>query len=338
MKLNKIYLLLALLFALTSTAQEGLPIYSDYFASNYYLLHPSMAGAASYNQVRLTARQQWFDQNDSPNLQTASVNARVSDKSGLGAIFYNDKNGRFSQTGGYLTYAHHLLLSRSEVDLNQLSFGLSAGLIQSRFDPTDISNFGDAGDPLLNSDNAFLRNGSFFNIDTGVSYNFLNFSGHFTIKNLLFVDGPTVQEPEATNNNQRRYLISAAYAITSGNYWAFEPSFLFQWQEATGQSAVDINFKAYRTFDFGKVWGGISHRRALDGAEFVDGNGISTQNLQYWTPVLGVNYNDFMFAYTYSALAGPINFTGGGFHQITVGYDFLGGRKAPYNCNCPAIN
>ena len=69
-----IHLLLALFFAQISVAQDGLPIYSDYFADNYYLLHPSMAGAAAHNQLRLTARQQWFDDQDAPNLQTASVN------------------------------------------------------------------------------------------------------------------------------------------------------------------------------------------------------------------------------------------------------------------------
>ncbi len=44
--------------------QDGLPVYSDYFADNLYLMHPSMAGAASYGKLRLTARQQWFDQDE----------------------------------------------------------------------------------------------------------------------------------------------------------------------------------------------------------------------------------------------------------------------------------
>lgn len=101
--------MLLLLAAPFVYSQDGIPIYSDYFADNYYLLHPSMAGAATHNQLRLTARQQWFDQNEAPNLQTISFNARIGDKSGVGAIFFNDQNGYHSQTGGYLTYAHHLM-------------------------------------------------------------------------------------------------------------------------------------------------------------------------------------------------------------------------------------
>jgi len=136
MNIKQIPLILFLISSLYGFSQDGIPIYSEYLADNLYLLHPSMAGAATHNQLRLTARQQWFDQDEAPNLQTLSFNARLGERSGVGAIFYNDKNGYHSQTGGYVTYAHHLMFSRSEADLNQLSFGLSAGLTQQRLDET----------------------------------------------------------------------------------------------------------------------------------------------------------------------------------------------------------
>ena len=118
-------------------AQEGLPIYSDYLTDNYYLIHPSMAGVANCNKARLTVRQQWMGQENAPSLQTFSVNGRVGDsQSAYGAIVFNDQNGYHSQTGAYLTYAHHLMFSRSTIDLNMLSFGLSAGVIQYKLDET----------------------------------------------------------------------------------------------------------------------------------------------------------------------------------------------------------
>ena len=143
MKIKKAYYILLLLVTQLSFAQDGIPIYSDYLADNLYLLHPSMAGAGTYNQVRLTARQQWFDQDEAPNLQTISYNTRLGENSGIGVIAFNDKNGYHSQTGGYITYAHHLMFSRSPADLNQLSFGLSVGIVQTKldetqFDPTDF--------------------------------------------------------------------------------------------------------------------------------------------------------------------------------------------------------
>ena len=83
--------------------------------------------------------------------------------------------------------------------------------------------------------------------------------------------------------------------------------------------------------------GGVSYRRSFDGAEFQDGTEIGEQKLQYVTPVLGVNYNKFLFAYTYSYQVGTIRFESGGFHQLTLGYDF-GKREEPYDCKCPAVN
>ena len=69
MKLTKNITTLVLLFLsfIEIQSQEGLPIYSDYLTDNYYLIHPSMAGVANCNKARLTARQQWFGQDNAPS-------------------------------------------------------------------------------------------------------------------------------------------------------------------------------------------------------------------------------------------------------------------------------
>lgn len=100
---------------------------------------------------------------------------------------------------------------------------------------------------------------------------------------------------------------------------------------------IDVNMKAYKKMDFGKLWGGISYRRSFDGAEFLDGSGVSSQKLQYITPIIGVDYNDFVFAYTYSYQANSVVFTNGGFHQLTFGYNFSC-EKRKYECECPGVN
>ncbi|MBT4919013.1 MAG: type IX secretion system membrane protein PorP/SprF [Flavobacteriaceae bacterium] len=332
MYLKKSPLVLFFLFFQIAFSQDGIPVYSDYLSDNLYLLHPSMAGAASNNQIRMTARKQWFDQNEAPNMQTLNFNARVGERSGIGAIFFNDKNGYHSQTGGYLTYAHHIMFSRSEVDLNQLSFGLSFGIIQSRLDETqfDPLDF----DPIIAG---IIQSSSYFNVDAGVSYNFLNFSGHFTVKNIIF-QNRNLNSSDFESSNQRKYIVSAAYAL--GNYgssWTYEPSLMYQFQERTKEQLIDINGKLYRAMDFGKLWGGLSYRRSFDGAEYLDGVEIKNQKLQYLTAILGVNLNKFLFSYTYTNQMGNVKFTNGAFHQITLGFNFLGGRE-PYECNCPAIN
>ncbi|SDB57646.1 type IX secretion system membrane protein, PorP/SprF family [Flavobacteriaceae bacterium MAR_2010_188] len=314
-------------------AQEGLPIYSDYLTDNYYLIHPSMAGVANCAKVRLTARKQWFSQSDSPSLQTLSINSRIGDgPSGIGGIVFNDKNGYHSQSGAYLTYAHHLMFSRNEVDLNMLSFGLSAGFIQYRLDTSEFTEF----DPIIPSGTALSANN--FNIDFGFSYHFLDFYAHATVKNVLNNDGINLNESGISFNNLRTYILSVGNVFHRlGSEWSFEPSLMGLHRDATKESLIDANFKAYRAMDFGTLWGGISYRRSLDGAEFLDGSGVSSQKLQYITPFLGVDYNQFTFAYTYSYQSNSVVFSNGGLHQITLGYNF-NCRKKHYECNCPAIN
>src|SRR5690606_38670210 len=163
MNFKKKYLLLLTFFiSQFAISQEGVAVYSDYLSDNYYLIHPSMAGAANCAKLRLTARKQWFGVEDAPQMQTASFNGSIGERSGAGIIIFNDKNGYHSQKGVKLTYAHHLMFSRDRVDLNQLSFGMSVGLIQSSLDETSFINSGDY-DPIV--DGTIVQKDSYFNID-----------------------------------------------------------------------------------------------------------------------------------------------------------------------------
>ncbi|MFK7747324.1 MAG: type IX secretion system membrane protein PorP/SprF [Kordia sp.] len=335
MKFKKYLAIVAIAFGVQcSFSQDGLPVYVDYLSDNLYLIHPSMAGASNASKLRLTARQQWFDVDNAPSLQTLSFNTRIGDKVGFGAIAYNDENGNFSQQGAYLTFAYHLLLSRNRVDLNQLSFGISTGFTQGSLDETGF-------DIINNPDPAILGtrlNTTYFNVDFGASYYFFDFYAHLTVKNAL----PTQRDlfsQEFESQNQRRYLASAGYTFGQyGSDWKYEPSMMFQYTEETQESSIDANIKVYRSLEFGSVWGGLSYRRSLDGAEFVNGTQVDNQKLQYITPFIGVNYNKFMFAYTYSYQANSLVLSNGGYHQLTLGYDFGRGDRDPYDCNCPAIN
>ena len=326
------FLLVLFLISHYSFSQEGVPVYSDYLSDNYYLLHPSMAGAANCDKIRLTARKQWFDQTDAPSLQTLSYNGRVGERSGLGVILFNDKNGYHSQKGLKLTYAHHIMFSRDDIDLNQLSFGINTVFSQSQLDETEFLQSGDF-DPIING--IIVQDASYFNVDIGASYNYLDFYFHGTIHNAIETKRKIYTDIESAN--LRKYLLSAGYVFGDMDKILWEPSLLFQLTEKTKEKSIDINMKAYKSFDFGRLWAALSYRRSFDGAEYLSGSGVSSQKLQYITPIIGINYKKFMFAYTYSYLSGPVNFDTGGFHQITLGIDF-NCKRQKYECNCPAIN
>ncbi|WP_108866474.1 type IX secretion system membrane protein PorP/SprF [Aquimarina aquimarini] len=337
MNLKKIYVVVLVLVSPFVYSQEGIPVYADYLSDNLYLVHPAMAGASNANKVRLTARKQWFDVSNAPNLQTLNVNFRAGEKSGLGGILYRDENGRFSQTGIYLTYAYHLLFSRDRTDLNMLSFGLSGGFIQSNVDLRGLDDVFDPDPVILDR----VQKDSYYNMDVGLSYNFLEWYAHFTVKNIL----PTTRDifdnntPIQESNNQRRYIFSTGYLFGIRNSpLSIEPSFMYQATDQTKESTVDANAKVYYNLGTATLWGGLSYRRSLDGAEYSeDGSSIKSQQLQYVTPFLGVNYKKWLVGYTYSYQSNSVVLSDGGFHQLTLGYDF-GKRKERWNCNCPAVN
>ncbi len=342
MNLNKYYLLFVLLSSSFIFSQEGIPVYADYLSDNLYLIHPSMAGAANANKIRLTARKQWFDIDNAPNTQSANFNFRAGDKIGLGGIVYQDENGRFEQTGVYLTFAYHLLFSRDRTDLNLLSFGMSGAFIQSNVNLDGLDDPADPDPVILDR----TQKDSYFNVDVGASYNYLDWFAHFTVKNLLPSVRDTFDNTSDPNisirdsNNQRRYIFSFGRTFgIADQSWLLEPSILYQATDQTKESAIDVNLKVYKRFnEIFTLWGGLSYRRNLDGAEFSQtGVEIESQKLQYITPFMGFNYKHWMVGYTYSYQSNSVVLTNGGFHQLTLGYDF-GKRKERWKCNCPAVN
>jgi type IX secretion system PorP/SprF family membrane protein len=340
MKYNFLLLVVFLLIGSKSIAQEGIPVYFDYLSDNYYLVFPSMAGIGEGGKIRATARMQWFDVDDAPSLQTINAHFRIGDTpSGIGAIVFNDANGYHSQTGLKLTYAHHLRMGSSDMRvLNQLSFGLSGTILQSSLDETEFRSV--TPDPAVSG---IKLSASYTNVDIGISYNFQEFYTHFAVTNALTGSKRNVYYRDRQDNpdqlvidNIRRYLVSTGYVFGKSE-WQVEPSILFQMTEFTKEKTMDINAKVYKDVDFGRIWGGLSYRRSFDGAQFQNNGTFGEQRLQLVTPIVGANINNFMVSYNYSYQMGDIRFDNGGFHQITIGYDF-GQTERKYDCYCPAAN
>ncbi|MFK7001882.1 PorP/SprF family type IX secretion system membrane protein [Flavobacterium oreochromis] len=325
---------LSLVFAFVSLSLYGqvdIPVYSDYLTDNYYLIHPSMAGAASCAKIRATARKQWFGVDKAPALQTISVNGNVDQdgKSGVGLILFNDRNGNHSNRGFKATYAHHILFSRNDIDLNRLSFGVNLGVNQLQLDETE---FGSSFDPIVSGG---VQSASYYNIDFGASYNFLDFYAHATVKNAVFKSRNIYTDIESSN--LRKYVINSGYIFGNRDKILYEPSIMFQFTELTKERSLDVNIKAYKNMDFGKLWAGLSYRNSLDGSQYINNGFVEKQRLQYLTPIVGVNYKKFMLAYNYTYVIGDVKFDRAGFHQLTLGFDF-GCKREKYDCNCPSVN
>ncbi|WP_299835287.1 type IX secretion system membrane protein PorP/SprF [uncultured Tenacibaculum sp.] len=318
--LNKITTLTFLFFGLLSFSQETLPIYQDYLSDNVYLVHPAAAGIGECGKIRLTARSQWLGINNAPQLQTLSFHAKFKEdsKAAFGAILFNDKNGFHSQRAVQGTYAYHLSMSKGNV-FNQLSFGLSLSAVQNEVDQSTFS-----GDPQVRQ---IIESDFYFNSDFGLAYHYGGFSSYLTIKN-IFLTAKSNLNSEFDALNLRNYILGAGYYFGKNSKLQYEPSFMVQYKEQTGEKIVDLNVKVYKQLKGSLLWAGLSYRSSFGGNTFEDAT--------YFSPILGVNFKRYMFSYTFTKQSGDVVFSEGGFHQISLGMNLFCAKRRL--AACPNIN
>ena len=318
MKKQLFPLFVFLISTFTIVGQETLPIYSDYLSDNVFLIHPSAAGIGDCGKIRLTGRKQWQGVANAPELQTLSFHNKIGENTALGFVAFNDKNGFHSQKGIQATYAYHIDMSGNGV-FEQLSFGLAATAVQNQSDQRTF--FGDRAVEQL------IESTSYFNADFSVAYHKAGFSSYFTVKNLLL---------SAKNNlnnsleplDLRNYITSAGYYFNVNENLNLEPSVMLQLREGTGETIADVNIKAYTNVRNAKLWAALSYRRSFDKG--------SIENLQYVTPIVGVNYKNLMVSYTYTKQLGEIVFADSGYHQVSLGINVF--CRRPRAAACPNIN
>lgn len=328
-----LYLFVPLVFMLSriAIAQEGIPVYFDYLTDNDYLVHPSLAGLGNGGKVRLTGRQQWFNVENAPNLQTLNIQYRMPySKSGLGMILFKDANGYHSQSGVKLTYAHHLSFTEDSRIFKQLSFGLSLTTLQSALDETDFRSV--FPDPLITGS---VLSAFYFNVDLGLSYSYREWYAHATVLNALQTERQLYRQVGGNGSvpvvdNLRRYLFSLGYRIDKGDWW-LEPSMMFQLSDFSQEKTLDVNGKVYKNYDFATLWAGVSYRGSFDAASFQSDNQVFSQRLQLITPIVGANFKQFVVSYNYTYQMGDFRMGNGGFHQITLGMDFGPERDDRFN-------
>ena len=305
-------------WATGANAQEVVPLYTDYLSDNVYLVHPAAAGIGDCGKIRLTGRNQWSGVSDAPELQTLSFQTHVGEKAGVGGILFNNKNGYHSQQGIVGTYAYHIELGRID-DVNLLSFGLSVMLVQNAVDQTSFV----IDDPVITP---IIQSRNYVNADFGMAYHNKGFFSYVTVKNLL-LSARNLYDDDYESLNLRRYLLTAGYYF-NGDKIQFEPSTMLQIVERTREKFIDINAKIYKKFDKAQLWAGVSFRQGFDG------NAI--EELQYLSPLVGVNYKQFMVGYTYTKQSGDYLIDDGAYHQITLGVNLF--CKPQRGAGCPNIN
>ena len=299
-----------------------MPVYTDYLTDNYFVLHPAMAGAHYEGlKLRTSYRTQWLGIANAPSMQTLNAHARVGDKSGVGGLFFHDTNGFQSQLGFQGTYAHHINFYRSRAEVNQLSFGLSAG---GSFHRHDQSTFNPTNDPIILGTN--VSSSSMF-VDVGLTYNYVSLYAHLTIQNLLFV-GNNIND-QVLLNKPKRLLASVGNFFEIQPDWALEPSVLVDYIQYVDRPNVDVNLKSHHNIRETQLWVGTSYRKGLTNTLTNNNNTPYSEPFSQLSAILGMRHNKWSFSYTYTVGIGDIKINNSGFHQITLGIDILSDEYRP---------
>ena len=135
--MRKLITYLFILIIAKSYGQElNLPVFTQYLADNSFVVSPTFAGIGDNLKIRANGLTQWVGIKGAPDNQSIYGDFRISDHSGIGLSFYNDRNGNTIQTGAKFSFAHHLTLDY--YTRQYLSFGISYNINNFRI---DINNF-----------------------------------------------------------------------------------------------------------------------------------------------------------------------------------------------------
>ena len=283
----------------------NLPQMNQYLADSEFLIAPTYAGIGDFVRIRLSAGTQWVGVKGAPDYQSLAGDMRLGERSGVGLMLYNDRNGNTKQMGGKATFAHHLTLDR--YDNHFISFGISYALNTFRI---DIDKFDNIPDPQVTN-----------NFDVAVLYRYKRWFVNLSGLNILNKDIERFykEEPKALRN----YLVYAGYRYKKDKNSRFEiePSVLYQYYESDGRSTTDFNLK-FRWMDLDDYyWVGVNYRSLNDQI-------FKPLNIG---PMAGLKRGMVYFAYSYQLHLNELIRYNSGTHVITLGLDLFQGVS---NCKC----
>lgn len=295
-----------------SGQEQTLPIINQYIADNPFLLSAAYAGIGDCWQARFTGFEQWVGLSDAPSTQSLSIDGRIANRSGVGAVIFNDSNGFTEQKGVQLSFAHHVTLS--EYRRQYLSFGISYKLQQFTIDSSNFNRMlsdSPVGD-IQRTDN---------NFDVSILYRHQSFFISANAINLLNKDILDFNSLEPAQI-QNYYVYSGFTFDNLIKEVQYEPSILYRRFSGDERSTLDVNFKIRKFYRDSYFWAGISARGLIDQSF----KPVSV------APLVGIKRQKFYFAYGYQINTNEsLALTAGGSHLVTIGIDFACKKST---CGC----
>ncbi|MEN8186657.1 MAG: type IX secretion system membrane protein PorP/SprF [Bacteroidota bacterium] len=310
--MKKFISIIFLVFVFAGNAQEfKLSPYTQYLADNPFTISPAYAGIdTDIHRLRLSGVFQWVGLDDAPRTYNLSYDTRVWERSGAGGILYIDKNGNTSQTGGQISFAHHLTINDSNEQY--ISFGISYKFVQFKVDTSHFETYGpDAdsmNDPAIGADISSFNS----NFEVAVLYKLENFYFSLNASNLFNKSIKAFDDTEP--KKIRNYYVYTGYVFdVNDGAFEIEPSLYFKYFESDSRSVSDINVKARKYTDDGYMWAGFNTR-------FINDQSFEPLSI---SPMLGLRKQKFYVAYGFQYnINEAVALNNTGTHLLTLGYDF----------------
>jgi type IX secretion system PorP/SprF family membrane protein len=283
-------IIIASLFATTGVAQQSM-LYNHYYL-NPFLYNPSYIAPTGYTELYLNYRKQWVGIDGAPTTSTLNFQVPLNYKSGLAFTAIQDEAGILKTTTGLISFSYSVYFGTRITDVNKLSFGLSAGVTNSRLDPDQAD---DINDPVLGNNTTSL-DGQF-----GLHYRYNRFKIGFAIPRIFetqVVDEESFSKAGISQLNNT--ISSISYDFKISDRFSFEPMATYR----TYQN-LDPFFEAIATFKIADVaWVGGGYR----------------QNYGAF-PFLGVNVKQKLrVAYSYEIATNQTDKMGSGSHEVQLAW------------------
>ena len=278
------------LLAVNYCSAQQLPHYSLYMF-NDAVINPAVCGTKGYDRIHLSSTSQWAGFEGAPKTQFLSYTKGQGERMGLGAVVFNDITGPISRTGLQLSYAYNINVSPTY----KLSFGLSGNMFQYIFD----------GDKAVLHDNTFdpaAPGGIEKAIVQDATFGTYLYNGKYYIGiSLPQLIQSKIKLESDKNTLSRHYFITSGYHFNANEKLEIEPSIMLKSTDASPLQ-YDINLRG--VYDK-QLWGGLSYR----GQDAL-------------VIMVGMDYNNYSFGYSFDRTLSDINTYTIGSHAFMVGYSF----------------
>lgn len=294
--MKKLLIITIGLLSLTKVSSQQLSMFSQYYW-NDYVINPAFTGIKNTPRVQLGYRNQWSGFQGAPKTYTVGGHTGFEkQKMGLGGMFFmDDQGGAIRQNGVMINYSYQLKLNQN----SGLSFGVSGILNQYSFNGSGISN--------INPDATLQTNVTQLapDMNFGIVYNlnnklFIGLAANQLVQSRLNKFGSSTL---AISENQliRHYNLSASYLAKLNKDFDLEPYALLRTTFIKAPQAEIGGKVTYKKY----VFGGLTYRTN----ESVIG-------------LVGMNYQNFMLAYSYDFTLTAIRSYSSGSHELLLAYQF----------------